>query len=286
MSTPVWPANQEDFSFRVLDPSLGQTGDGALKIAVASPGIKRWEFSYGSYKYVRVQNGREFATVRTSPSEPAALTSVRKLLPVFLGRFEPADVIRGLEDAVVDGRPARCITFETLKGDHQQPGRVCVDSAQGWLLEVTQGDETIRQSEFYRFNNGYLPGHIERWTGGRKILEIDSKVVVREQFPEDYFAYPEGASIQHACTEFHRAFADYTIQPPQKGLSNDWIEVRVHGFVGKDGRPYGLKALDTGLPDLAEEAVRLVSSWTFHPATCDYDPATMETDFTVRFKGW
>jgi hypothetical protein len=27
-------------------------------------------------------------------------------------------------------------------------------------------------------------------------------------------------------------------------------------------------------------------TWTFHPAMYEYDPATMETDFVIHFKGW
>jgi hypothetical protein len=60
----------------------------------------------------------------------------------------------------------------------------------------------------------------------------------------------------------------------------------VHGRVGKDGKPAALKALDTARPDLAEEAVRMVSMWTFHPAMCVYQAATQEMDFQVTFKGW
>jgi hypothetical protein len=286
VSTPVWPANEESFTFRILDPSLGETTTGQMNIGVARPALKRWDFTFGTYHYVQVQNGREFATVRTQESEPAALTSVRKLVPVFVGRFEQADVIRRIEDATTGDRPSRCIVFDTLKGDHQQPGRACVDAAQGWLLELTQGDETIRQSNFYRFNNGFLPGHIEKWHANRKLFEIDENIVVRTQYPADYFNYPENASIRHACGEFHRALAEDTEQPPQKTQSSDLIDVRVHGFVGKDGKPYGLKALDTARPDLAEEAVRIVSGWKYHPAMCEYDPATMETDFAIHFKGW
>jgi len=286
LSSPVWPANEEYFTFRVLDPSLGETTTGELKIGVSRPDLKRWDYSYGAYHYVRVQNGREFATTRTQESEPAALTSVRKLLPRYAGRFETADIIRRIDDATTGGRPARCIAFDTLKGDHQQPGRACVDAAQGWLLEVQQGDDVIRQSGYYSFNNGFLPSHIEEWSGNRKLFEIDEKIVVRTDYPADYFNYPEGARINHLCGEFHRAFADNTPQPPQKTQSNDLIDVRVHGFIGKDGKPYGTKALDTARPDLADEAVRIVSGWTFHPAMCEYAPATMETDFVIHFKGW
>ena len=114
--------------------------------------------------------------------------------------------------------------------------------SKGWLLELTQGDETLRQSKFYRFNNAFLPGHIERWVANRKLIEIDENIVIREEYPPDYFAYPTGASLRNMCTAFQRAFADKTPQPLQKMSSNDLTDVRVHGFIGKDGKPYGLKS--------------------------------------------
>ena len=270
----------------MLEPAPGEASEGTIKIGVKTRVNKRWEYTYGAYKLIRVQDGGELATYRSESAEPAALTSVRKLVPVFHGVFEPADMIRRIEDSTVDGRAARCIDFDTLKGDQQQSGQVCVDAQSGFLFSVRQGDATIRQSAYFRFNNAWLPGHIERWVGNEKLLEIDSKVVARTEYPPEYFDYPANATIDHGCREFHRAFADRAPQPEPRTQSNEAITVRVHGRVGKDGRTTALKVLDAVRPDLAEEALRVVSGWTFHPAMCEYQPATEETDFEVRFKGW
>ena len=281
-----WPANEEFNNFRVLHPAPGRSLGRLDEIGVRTPVNKRWEFTYGNYKFIRVQDGSERATYRSESTEPAALTSVRKLLPAFLGRLEPADLIRAIADATMEGQPARCIDFHTLKGDQQQSGQICVDAHSGFLLSVRLGDETIRQSAYFRFNNAWLPGHIERWVSNKKLLDIDCTVVVRTDFPPEYFDYPADAKIDNSCSEFHRAFADNNPQPVSKTLSNEAITVRVHGRVDKNGRPAALKALDTARSDLAEEAVRVVSKWTFHPATCVYQPATQEMDFVVTFKGW
>jgi len=287
LSTPVWPANEEFVNFRVLNSGPGESSVGSMKISVRTPMNKRWEFTYGNYKFIRVQDGSDLATYRSESTEPAALTSVRKLLPAFHGSFEPADLIRSIADTSMEGQPARCIDFDTLKGDQQQSGQICVDAHSGFLLSVRLGDETIRQSTYFRFNNAWLPGHIERWVGNEKLLDIDCNVVVRTDYPPEYFDYPAEAKIDNSCSsEFHRAFADNTPQPVPKTLSNEAITVRVHGRVGKDGKPVALKALDTARPDLAQEAVRVVSKWTFHPAMCVYQPATQEMDFDVTFKGW
>lgn len=286
LTSPVWPANEEFIKFRVWHPAPGEAAEGDLHISVARPATKRWEFTYGTYKFIRVQNGPEIATYRSAPAEPAALTSVRKLGNAFRGRFETADIVRRIADATVDGRAARCIDFDTLKGDQQQSGQLCVDARTGLLLSVRQGDEIIRQSAFFTFNNAFLPGHIERWQVNEKLLELDQKVVSRTDYPPDYFAYPQDAVIDHACREFHRAFAENTPQPPPKTQSNEVIAVRVHGRIGADGRPTALQVLGAPRADLAEEAVRVVAQWTFHPPMCEYQPVTMEADFEIRFKGW
>jgi hypothetical protein len=286
LTTPVWPANEESFSFRVPQPAPGEASEGTIKIGVKTRVNKRWEYTYGTYKFIQVQDGAELAIYRSASTEPAALTMVRKLVPAFHGVFEPADIVRRVEDSTVDGRPARCIDFDTLKGPQQQSGQVCVDAQSGFLLSVRQGDETIRQSAYFRFNNASLPGHIERWVGNEKLLEIDSQVVVRTEYPPDYFDYPADATIEHGCREFHRAFTDHAPQPETRTQSNEAITVRLHGRIGKDGKPNSLKVLDAVRPDLAEEALRIVSGWTFHPAMCEYQPATQDMNFEVRFKGW
>lgn len=286
LTTPVWPANEEFFNFKVLQPATGEASEGAIKIGVKTRVNKRWEMTYGTYRFVRVQDGGELATYQSETTEPAALTSVRRLIPAFRGVFEPADMVRRIADSTVEGRPARCIEFDTLKGDQQQSGQVCVDAQSGFLISVRQGDETIRQSDYFRFNNASLPGHIERWVGDQKLIEIDSKVVVRTEYPPEYFDYPTDAKIDHGCREFHRAFTDHAAQPEPRTQSNEAITVRLHGRIGRDGKPVALKVLDAVRPDLAEEALRIVSGWTFHPAMCEYQPATQETDFEVRFKGW
>src|SRR5215472_6846624 len=94
LTTPTWPASEEFANFRVLHPAPGEVSEGSIKIGVRTPVNKRWEFTYGNYKFIRVQDDSEVATYRSETTEPAALTSVRKLLPAFRGRFEPADLIR------------------------------------------------------------------------------------------------------------------------------------------------------------------------------------------------
>ena len=285
LSSVAWPMNEETFHFRIVTPEPGEPDSGTLEIGVAAPQKKRWHFTYGGYELEQVQTGIEFARVQTGP-EPAAVTLVRKMVPVNLIRFDHEDIIGKIQNEAIDKTPARCIYFETIFGDRRQSGKVCVDAASGFLIYLRTGEMIVHQSKFFRFNNGYLPGHLERWTGDRKIADIDESVEVRESFSPGYFDNPAGAVISHACSAFQSAFAESIPQPPVKSNSDNVIDIVVHGRISADGRPIELKALDTTHQELANEAVKIISEWTYTPAQCDYKPTTQLSDFTVHFKGW
>ena len=248
---------------------------------------KRWEFVYGAYKLLQVQNGPEYASYRTAAVEPAVVTAVRKMLPVYHGQFDSSDIIRKISEAHFDGAAARCVDFDTIRGTFQETGQVCLDASSGFLLSIRQGKETIRQSAYYRFNDASLPGLIERWVGDEKIFEIESKIIVRTDFEPEYFDHPPDAKIMTQCRSFQRAYADQTPQPEPKTYSQELVNVKLHGKVGKDGKPMSLKLLSLGVrQDLADEALKIVANWTFHPAQCDYQASTQEMDFEVVFRGW
>jgi hypothetical protein len=94
------------------------------------------------------------------------------------------------------------------------------------------------------------PGHLERRTGGTKIADIESHVVVKESFPENYFDKPLNAVVRRMCHAFQPAVPENTPQPPAKTNSDNVTDVVVHG------------------------------------AQCDYKPGTQLADFVVHFKGW
>lgn len=286
LSRPVWPMNEEFANFHIPNPEPGAAMDGSIKISVAAPSVMRWEFDYGAYHFSKVENDDEYAVV-SSGARPAGLTMVLKLLPVNLVRFDQSDIIRSIADESVDGTPADCINFDTIAGNRHRSGKVCTDKAAGFLIYEKIDDAVVKQSAFFRFNNGFLPGHIERWVNGVELVAIDSRVEVRpEGFPPGYFDYPPGATISHACDSFTPAYADNTPQPLAKPNSDTGIDVTVHGVVDESGHTRDLRVLDQSYPDLAQEALKLVSTWTFRPAQCNYKPTAQQRDFVVHFQGW
>ncbi len=285
VSTPAWRANETIIGFHLLDSALGTPADGELRISVAAPLVRRSEVAYGSYRYTEVYNLGQAAVARSEPAEPAVITHVRDLVPITLVNFDREDIIRSIDDATVDGRRARCIEFDSLSGDRQQSGQACTDSQEGWLLSLRQGNTTIRQSAFFRFGDAWLPGRIERLTGETPKLVITQIVQIRSEYPSGQFAFPDNATVRPICREYRRAYAINTPQPRAATNSTDVVDIRVHGNIGENGRPTGVTAVDTARPELAAEAVRVVSSWSFQPAVCDGSPTIADAEFTVHFRG-
>lgn len=288
LSSPVWPANEAIYRFTVMHPEPGYPADGILRVAVKTPATRLWAFDYGPYHFLRIMDGLAVYTVNASEAEPAAVTLVRKLLPVNLVHFDHEDLIRSIARENVDGLAADCIHFVTVYGDRQSTNKVCVDAANGWLVYQQLGEVIVKQSAFYRFNNGWLPGDIERWTGTDKIAEIDAHVEVRspDAFDAAYFNPPADAVITHQCNSWEMPVAISTPQPEVRHASDAVIDIVVHGIVDTGGHPANLTVLDATHQQLAAEALRLVAAWTYRPAQCNYAPATNRQDFIVHFKGW
>ena len=160
---------------------------------------------------------------------------------------------------------------------------MCVDPHEGWLLSIRIGDTVTRNSEYFAFQGAYLPGHVEKWSAGQKVIEFEQSIVAKSEFPADFFD-PGADASAYVCQQFRRAYAINTTQPPA-GASILITDIRLQGIIDDKGRVVNLKALDTAHPELNEEAIKLVSTWTFQPATCDGNTVMWGTTFTVHFVG-
>jgi TonB family protein len=276
----VWLANEMTLRFHVTSPAPGDPYDGEYVCSVGGDGLRRQYWHYGAYEHTLIRNGQRVGEIGPRGQQPVAVRLATALVPIYLIRFDNQDVIRSIRDTAPD---ARCVQFDTISGDRLQSNEVCVDPHNGWLLSVRTGDTLTRNSNFFPFQDAFFPGHIERWSTGRKVIEIDHTLVLKSDYPEDYFTPPEG-STSYICQQFRRAFEVNTPQPPA-GSSIQITDIRLQGLIGANGQVSNLKPLESSHPDLNEEAVKLVSTWTFQPATCDGRPVIWGSTFTVHFKG-
>ncbi len=276
----VWPPNEMRHHFTIPNPAPGDATEGDYTSSIGVD-TRRQEWRYGAFQITQIRNGRRMSfSERTAPM-PAILQVLPKITPIYLGRFDHEDIIRSI---TAGPNGSRCIQFDTVFGDRQQAAEICVDTDAGYLLSIRQGDQITRNSNFFAFNGSFLPGHIERWIGNRELIAVDQTVVPKNDYPPDFFSVPE-TSTGFACQDFRRAFAVNTPQPPLQSSSPDVHDIVLSGVIGVDGHVTGLRPLDQMLPDLNDQAMKLVGTWTFTPASCNGKPAVWGNTFTVHFKG-
>jgi hypothetical protein len=116
------------------------------------------------------------------------------------------------------------------------------------------------------------------------VMEVDQADVLKSDYPDGFFDVPE-TSNGFICPDLRRPYAINTPQPPQQDSSIAVIDVRLQGVIMPSGRVLGLMPVDQTHPGLNEEAVKLVSTWTYTPATCSGKPVGYATMFTVHLKG-
>ena len=282
LSTPaVWPPNEMTLRYRVGKPAAGDPYEGDYFSSFGGRGLRHQEWQYGAYQFTQIRNGTRIG-FSGSGVRPGILQLLTQITPVYLVHFDGQDIIRS-----ITGPPGgtRCIQFDTVTGDQEQSNEICVDDRNGWLLSIRTGDTLTTTSSFFPFEKSFLPGHIERWKGGEMVMAVDETVVPKSDYPPDFFSVPE-SSTGFICQEMRLPFPVNAPQPPQ-GSSISVIDVQLQGLIASTGRvvSQSLKPVDPLHPELNEEAIKLVSTWTYTPAMCAGNPVGYGQTFTVHFKG-
>jgi hypothetical protein len=283
LSTPaVWPPNEMTLRYRVGKPAPGDPYEGDYFSSVGGHGLRHQEWHYGKYRYTQIRNGTRLAFSGSGVQTPGIMHVLDHIAPIYLVHFDGQDIIRSITGPAGG---TRCIQFDTVAGDHEQSSNeICVDDGNGWLLSIRTGDTLTTTSNFFPFEKSFLPGHIERWKGGELVMAVDEAVVLKSDYPPDFFTVPE-SSTGFICPHLRPPYAVNTPQPPQQTSSISVINVQLQGYVTTTGRVASLEPVDLTHPELNEEAIKLVSTWTYTPATCGGTPAGYGQTFTVHFKG-
>jgi len=281
VSTPgTWPPNEMVLRFTVGDPPSGFPIDGEYVSSVGGTGLRRQVWSYGDCHYTQVRNGQRLKVNQGKVAMPAILQVLKEFTPIYLVRLDNQDIVRAI-GSPVEG--TRCIQFDTVTGELTQSNEICVDEKNGWLISIRIGDIVTKNANFFPFGKSFLPGHIERWRGNRVLMSVDETVTLKSDYPPEYFDVPAD-SPAFLCPDFRRAFEIHTPQP-EPGGSAEVTDIRLYGYIDQNGIVGGLRPIETTYPDLNEEAIRIVSKWTYAPAQCGGKPTLWQTTFTVHFKG-
>jgi hypothetical protein len=282
-TTVVKPPNLERTdTFRVF----GSDGikEGTFTRVVIQGTGRREETTFGDYHVLNVFTDHNMATVRTHELVPAEIATLMRITPIFHVRFDGEDVIHSITNREVHGQAARCIEFDTVKGQKTDANEICVAAANGALLLEKVGDELIENSEFFSFAGALVPGRIDYSFAGVRKMEITQVMEPLTDTTANVLVAPPDADMRHNCRTFRRPFGQYMPQPkPGNGGTN--VDVIVRGLIMQDGKIHDAVVQSSVRPDLNAEALNLIHQWVFTPGLCEDHPGVFEAIYALHFQG-
>ena len=260
------------------------TQRGQFTSVVQGPRSYRDEYQFGDYDLLVVVNGRVIADVGDRAKAPLEVRRMTRLNQPYAARFDQSDIIRSIQHSEVNGRPARCIEFDTVVGEKSDTNEICIDAQLGVVLRAHANNETITNSDFFAYRGTYIPARITyEQTGLRMELEQVKKEIEGSVDP-DFLTPPPNALVGNVCTTYRRPFGQVMTQP-KPGSGSEKVDVMLHGTVRTDGRIRSISIDRSDRPDLNEEAIKLFRGWQFSPAICDGAPMEVSADVTLHFVG-
>ena len=249
-------------------------------------GALRQDLHFGDYSASAIQIESMVGKTPGWDDPPYAARMILKLVPFGAGSFDSSDVIEQIKDSSYGGQAAACIEFETIVGEKRLPGEICVDKANGTLLELRTGSKLFEYSEFYAAKGGLFPAQIA-YRDGAFSLNATLKMTVLEDRPDDAFTIPEGWKQGSFCKQFQWPVAKLSPQPHGEGAPDAPVtDVAVHLHVSSTGTVSNAEVLRPVRPDLDAEAVKLASKWVFEPGTCEGQAQEYVIDVVLHFQGW
>lgn len=281
-SSPKLPNLERVDIFRAFDEAGVQEGSFS-RVVIQGTG-RREEYSFGDYHLVNVWTQKQVAVAGTPHMLPAELRTVLHLTPIWLVRFDGEDVIHTITERLMGGHAARCIAFDTIRGQHADNNEICVDATSGALVLEKLGGELIGYSDFFSFAGASMPGKITYSRGGVQKMEITQTMTELAASDANVLAPPVNAQVHKLCTTYRRPFG-VSMPQPQPGTGGGTADIVVRAMVGVDGKVYEATVQSSEREDLNAEALGLAKQWTFVPSMCDGHPNTHEADVTLHFQG-
>ncbi len=286
-STPTSATNMQLVTlFHLGNPGPGELADGEHIVTVGPNWkMRRNEWIIGATHTVLVRNGDKKEMLTPWAPLPTAAELIEEITPIDLALFDRTDVIHSITAGPDD---SQCIVFDTIAGERQQPGEICIDRRNHWLLSKKVGDTLTVNSKFVPFDNAFMPTHIERYVGNVLRFVFDQTVTPMTSFPPDFFSVSDGTkfrSLDATCQEFRAPRPLHAPQPEPLSSAPVVTDIRVKAMIGPKGEVLRAEPADHVYPDLNERAVQIVSGWTFTAPYCDGKTITIGTTVTVEFKG-
>lgn len=283
LSTPRhFHSYEQTITFRSF--SAAGIQQGRFTSVVQGPRSYRDEYEFGDFRLLVVVNGTMVADVGDRARAPVEVRRMTRLNHPYTARFDESDIIRSIQDGQVNGRPTRCIEFDTVRGEKTSGNELCIDKEYGILARIHANDETVSNSDFFLYRGTYLPARIVYEQNDLRMELEQTKIATDGPFDPDLLSPPANAKILgHVCNVYRRPFGRFMPQPkPGQGGAN--VDVMVHGTVRIDGTVRDASIDVSERADLNAEALQLFSMWRFTPATCDGTPLEIPAEITLHFQ--
>lgn len=280
-SSPKLPNLERLDTFRVFGDAGVQ--DGSFSRTVIQGVGRREEFVLGDFHLTNVRTEKQVAASGSPGIVPSDLLIVLRITPIDRLRFDGEDVIHAVTDKDIGGRPARCIEFDTVKGQRADHNEICTDGGTGALVREVLGSELIENSDFFSFAGALFPGKISYSDRARKI-QITQSMTTLESSEANVLTAPSDAQIHKNCSTYRRPFGVSMPQPKADNGGSD-VDIVVGATIGTGGQVVETVIRSSERADLNEQALALARQWTFTPALCDGHPKVEEVDFTLHFQG-
>ncbi len=270
-------------TFRVLDAGSGPREGTFTRVVVQGTG-RREEASFGDYHLAEVSTGGNLATMKSHKVAPAEVETVIGITPIRLMRFDGEDVIHRIVTKAVGGKNARCVEFDTIKGQKIENNEFCFDPANNTLILEKTGDDLIENTDFFSFAGGFFPSKITYSFAGIRKLEVSQTMTELTDATENVLVAPPGAMTLHFCKTWRRPIG-VSMPQPKAGKGGRDYDVVVRGLIESDGQIHDAVVQEAELADLGAEALQLIKQWRFSPLICEGQPGELEASFVLHFHG-
>lgn len=281
-ASPELPNLERVDTFRAFGDTGVQVGSFS-RVVIQGTG-RREEYIFGDYHLLNVWTQKQVAVTGSPRMVPTELRNLLRITPIWHVQFDGEDVIHTIAERPVGGHAARCISFDTIRGQRTDNNEICVDVASGVIVLEKLGAEQIEYSEFFPFAGALFPGKISYSQGGVHRMEIVQTLTELSASDANVLAPPMNAEMHKICTTYRRPYG-ISMPQPEPGSGGGNFDVVVRAMVGVDGTIREATIQSSEREDLNPEALTLARRWTFTPSMCDGHPDTHEADFTIHFVG-
>lgn len=281
-TSPHLPDLERIDTFKAFES--GSVKEGSFTRVVVQGTGRREEFTYGDYHLLNIWTQKQVAVVGSSRLLPPMLVNVMRVTPIHLVHFDGEDIIHSITEREVNGTAARCIEFDTVKGERADHNELCVDASNGTLVREQLGNDTVENSEYFPFAGALMPGKIKYAIGGVPVLEITQTMAPLTDAEQNVLVAPQNAEMHKLCTTYRRPFG-VSMPQPKAGSGSGTADIVVRGYVGFDGKMHDLAVQSSERPELNADAIAQAEQWTFTPATCNGQPDVHEAEITLHFQG-